>query len=70
MERTLYCAVCLLGLFIVVLSQQCDNGPPLLNVFCGRGPSRQDCPSGYFCNIDPTDRFAVCCPERAPPIAT
>eukprot|EP00105_Crassostrea_gigas_P045916 XP_019930064.1 PREDICTED: uncharacterized protein LOC105346212 [Crassostrea gigas] len=54
----------------VVFSQQCDNGQPLPNVFCGRGPSRQDCPSGYFCNIDPTDRFAVCCPERAPPIAT
>uniref|UniRef100_A0A8W8P3R2 WAP domain-containing protein n=1 Tax=Magallana gigas TaxID=29159 RepID=A0A8W8P3R2_MAGGI len=61
MERTLYCAVCLLGLFIVVFSQQCDNGEPLPNVFCGR-ESSQACPSSYFCNMDPTDRFAVCCP--------
>ncbi|CAH1787382.1 unnamed protein product [Owenia fusiformis] len=32
-------------------------------IFCGRGPSRQDCPSGFECNISPTDRFAVCCPK-------
>lgn len=43
---------------------QCSVGNPLPNVFCGRGPNRQDCPSGYFCNIDPVDRFAVCCPQR------
>lgn len=39
----------------------CDIGKPLPNVFCGRGPNRQDCPSGYFCKIDPVDRFAICC---------
>ena len=40
----------------------CEYGDYLPGVFCGRGPTRQDCPQDYFCNIDPTDRFAVCCP--------
>ena len=30
-------------------------------VFCGRGPNREDCKAGYKCNIHPTDRYAVCC---------
>ncbi|CAC5359127.1 unnamed protein product [Mytilus coruscus] len=39
----------------------CKIGKPLPNIFCGRGPSRQECPKKYYCNIDPVDRFAVCC---------
>ena len=40
----------------------CPYGNPVPGVFCGRGPNRQDCEPGFFCNIDPLDRFAVCCP--------
>ena len=41
----------------------CGRGQkPLSNVFCGRGPTRQDCPSGYQCIIAPDDSYAVCCP--------
>ena len=45
----------------------CKHGPPEVDesgnqVFCGRGPTRQDCSPGYKCNIHPTDRYAVCCP--------
>ena len=29
--------------------------------FCGRGG--QPCPGGYYCVIDPADRFAVCCSQ-------
>ena len=36
-------------------------------VFCGRGPDRQDCPDGYSCAIDATDRYAVCCPNGPTP---
>lgn len=43
---------------------KCQIGVPLPNVFCGRGPNRQDCPRGYSCNIHPTDRYAVCCRNR------
>ncbi|KAK3595252.1 hypothetical protein CHS0354_010860 [Potamilus streckersoni] len=42
----------------------CKFGSPLPSVFCGRGPNHQDCPTGYFCNIDPLDKFAVCCPQE------
>ncbi|XP_061170961.1 spore coat protein SP96-like [Saccostrea echinata] len=42
---------------------RCPRGNPLRSVFCGRGPNRQDCPSGYYCEIDPADRFAICCPQ-------
>ncbi|KAL3869863.1 hypothetical protein ACJMK2_042490 [Sinanodonta woodiana] len=41
----------------------CKSGSPLPSIFCGRGPNHQDCPSGYYCNIDPLDRFAVCCAQ-------
>ena len=41
---------------------ECPTGNPLPNVFCGRGPNRQECPTGYLCNIAPDDSFAVCCP--------
>ncbi|VDI42834.1 Hypothetical predicted protein [Mytilus galloprovincialis] len=41
----------------------CTTGSPLLGINCGRSPDRQDCPEGYWCKIDPLDRFAICCPE-------
>ncbi|KAL3885814.1 hypothetical protein ACJMK2_025850 [Sinanodonta woodiana] len=41
----------------------CDFGSPLSLIFCGRGPTHQDCPKGYSCKIDPVDAYAVCCPE-------
>lgn len=41
----------------------CDFGFPLSSVYCGRGPTHQDCPKGYSCKIDPVDTYAVCCPE-------
>lgn len=48
------------------MQPSCPGGKtPLNDVFCGRGPDRQDCPAGYECNIDPADRFAVCCPQEA-----
>ena len=41
----------------------CAKGrTPLSGIFCGRGPTRQDCPSGYQCIIAPDDTSAVCCP--------
>ena len=30
-------------------------------LFCGRGPNRDECPYGTSCVIHPTDRYAVCC---------
>ena len=44
----------------------CEVGMPQVTslgvqVFCGRGPNREDCKAGYKCNIHPTDRYAVCC---------
>ncbi len=41
----------------------CGFGSPLSSVFCGRGPTHQDCPKGYSCKTDPVDAYAVCCPE-------
>ncbi|XP_063438104.1 cysteine-rich motor neuron 1 protein-like isoform X1 [Mytilus trossulus] len=48
----------------------CKIGQPLANYFCGRGPNRKDCPKDYFCNIHPTDKYAVCCKKepRCPPV--
>lgn len=43
---------------------KCQIGVPLRNVFCGRGPNRQNCPRGYSCNVHPGDRYAVCCRNR------
>lgn len=47
-------------------TSKCPIGEPLKNsqgveLFCGRGPNRVDCPPGTTCEVDPTDRFAVCC---------
>ncbi|KAL3869859.1 hypothetical protein ACJMK2_042487 [Sinanodonta woodiana] len=47
--------------------KMCKSGSPLPSIFCGRGPNHQDCPSGYYCNIDPLDRFAVCCAQEVKP---
>jgi hypothetical protein len=44
-------------------ASQCPSGAaPLGGAFCGRGGS--PCPNGHDCVIDPTDRFAVCCPQN------
>jgi hypothetical protein len=48
-------------------SAQCSYGSPLkdadtgVELFCGRGGA--PCPKGSTCNIDPADRFAVCCSD-------
>ncbi|XP_076095559.1 uncharacterized protein LOC143066552 [Mytilus galloprovincialis] len=47
---------------------KCRVGQPLSNVFCGRGPNRRDCPKGYYCNVHPTDKYAVCCRNDNVPI--
>ncbi|KAL3869869.1 hypothetical protein ACJMK2_042496 [Sinanodonta woodiana] len=47
--------------------KMCKFGSPLPSIFCGRGPNHQDCPRGYYCNIDPLDRFAVCCAQVKKP---
>ena len=36
---------------------------PLQGYFCGRGPTRQDCPPTHECIIAPNDAYAVCCPR-------
>ena len=36
---------------------------PLDGYFCGRGPSRRECPSTHRCVIAPNDAYAVCCPR-------
>ncbi|XP_066269245.1 uncharacterized protein [Branchiostoma lanceolatum] len=44
----------------------CPSGDPFLpGWFCGRGGER--CPAGYYCEIEPADRWAVCCPQEVPP---
>ncbi|UJR21435.1 hypothetical protein I4U23_024521 [Adineta vaga] len=43
----------------------CKEGQiPLDKYFCGRGPTRKDCPSTHQCIIAPDDRYAVCCPRK------
>ena len=32
-------------------------------VFCGRGPSREDCPDDHQCEIGRADEYAFCCPK-------
>jgi hypothetical protein len=55
----------------VSTTPKCTGGQPLTNaygieLFCGRGLNRVECPAGSQCIIDPTDRFAVCCPNFSP----
>lgn len=46
---------------------KCPNGQASLpGYFCGRGPTRQDCPSTHQCIIAPDDTYAVCCPLDDP----
>ena len=46
----------------------CANGEqPLAGYFCGRGPTRVDCPSTHECIIAPNDAYAVCCPRKSEP---
>ena len=30
--------------------------------FCGRGPGREECGTGFYCEIHPSDRYAICFP--------
>ena len=53
---------------IYLVEEKCPFGVPAIGedgqeIFCGRGLGRQDCGAGYTCNIHPTDRWAVCCPN-------
>ncbi|XP_078584278.1 uncharacterized protein LOC144866627 [Branchiostoma floridae x Branchiostoma japonicum] len=44
----------------------CPSGDPFLpNYYCGRGGQR--CPPGYYCEIEPADAWAVCCPSEVVP---
>ena len=42
-----------------------DGQDPIPETFCGRGPNQVDCGNDEYCFVDPTDRFAVCCPGKA-----
>ncbi|XP_019631664.1 PREDICTED: uncharacterized protein LOC109475460 [Branchiostoma belcheri] len=42
----------------------CPSGAPYLPISCGRTVPRQDCPRTHYCEIDPLDRWAVCCPNN------
>ncbi|CAF2818420.1 unnamed protein product [Rotaria sp. Silwood2] len=44
-----------------------DEETPLADYFCGRGPSRRECPSTHQCTIAPNDAYAVCCPRAQQP---
>lgn len=49
----------------------CADGQPLyvnnirgiVEANCGRSSERIDCPSGYACNVQAFDAYAVCCPD-------
>ena len=52
----------------LLLDNVCDVGTPQVSrsgeqVFCGKGPNREDCKAGYECKVDSVDRYAVCCPK-------
>ena len=55
---------CIDGIGCVEDDDRCDSGQSASGLFCGRGPNRVDCPDGTACNIDPTDRFAICCVDQ------
>lgn len=53
----------------IATKSNCPEGRPVtdsngVEIFCGRGPTHQNCPSGTECVIDPADRFAVCCKQK------
>ncbi len=51
-----------------ILFSACPNqAMPYLDIFCGRGLNRQDCPAGWTCNVHQADAWAVCCPESGTP---
>mmetsp|Transcript_16182 Transcript_16182/g.20159 ORF Transcript_16182/g.20159 Transcript_16182/m.20159 type:complete len:179 (+) Transcript_16182:198-734(+) len=43
--------------------KKCVNGTEIPDLFCGRGFNRTDCPKGSYCEIHPTDMYAVCCDD-------
>jgi hypothetical protein len=49
----------------------CTNGQaPLAGYFCGRGPTRQDCPSTHEYITAPNDAYAVYCPHSQQDVTT
>ncbi|XP_063436573.1 uncharacterized protein LOC134718004 [Mytilus trossulus] len=46
----------------------CPVGLPLPGFNCGLIPNPDKCPAGSFCNVDPMDRFGVCCLDRRCPV--
>eukprot|EP00586_Coscinodiscus_wailesii_P020119 CAMPEP_0172493204 /NCGR_PEP_ID=MMETSP1066-20121228/24584_1 /TAXON_ID=671091 /ORGANISM="Coscinodiscus wailesii, Strain CCMP2513" /LENGTH=239 /DNA_ID=CAMNT_0013263253 /DNA_START=44 /DNA_END=763 /DNA_ORIENTATION=- len=42
---------------------RCINGTEIPGLFCGRGRNHTDCPKGSYCEIHPTDMYAVCCDD-------
>lgn len=56
------------GTRCIELPTPCGHDQPLKasdgdQLFCGRGPSRVECPDGSHCVIAPDDSYAVCCPN-------
>ncbi|XP_063427168.1 papilin-like [Mytilus trossulus] len=39
----------------------CEKGTPFPNINCGFGLGINPCPRGYYCKIEATDHYAVCC---------
>lgn len=50
---------------VLLANAQTDFSDAILDgngqqIFCGWGPSRQECPRGSYCNIAPNDAYAYC----------
>ncbi|CAC5390331.1 WFDC3 [Mytilus coruscus] len=45
----------------------CEIGRPFPNINCGLGSGRKPCPRGYYCKVEATDHYAVCCRRRPSP---
>ncbi len=45
---------------LVSMNKSQTVGCGLTGAFCGRGPNRVDCCSGYHCDIAPNDAYANC----------
>ena len=60
-------------LYLQQTVQRCPDGRPPERSrsggykFCGRGPGREDCGRGFYCEIHPTDRYAICCRRKRTP---